>query len=192
MANWASTSYRIEGNKKDLQELFNLIKAFDTGERKPFDEKTDKEWEGNIVWALGGEPITGQNTYRGFIQTYELDDKLLSIEAEEAWVVTDFRSFLEEHYENMKVYFCSEENGCDYFVTNDKEGKYFGYTCMVDYYIEGKGDDVEYFSSKDKLLAYVAKTLGVSSITEEEIEEWNEEHEDEDDHINIYDFEIVD
>ena len=26
MANWASTSYRIEGNQKDLQELYNLCK----------------------------------------------------------------------------------------------------------------------------------------------------------------------
>lgn len=28
MANWALTSYRIEGNQKDLQELNNLCKAF--------------------------------------------------------------------------------------------------------------------------------------------------------------------
>ena len=33
MANWASTSYRIEGKQKDLQELSNLCKAFMNKER---------------------------------------------------------------------------------------------------------------------------------------------------------------
>ena len=33
MANWARTDYRIEGNQKDLQEIYYLCKAFDNSER---------------------------------------------------------------------------------------------------------------------------------------------------------------
>jgi hypothetical protein len=38
MANWASTSYRIEGNQKDLQELNDLCKAFMNKERPVMEE----------------------------------------------------------------------------------------------------------------------------------------------------------
>lgn len=53
--NWASTEYKIEGNMKDLQEIYDLFYKFKKGEKKSFDELADKEWEGNIVWALGGQ-----------------------------------------------------------------------------------------------------------------------------------------
>ena len=83
MANWASTSYRIEGNKKDLQELNNLCKAFMNKERPVMEEGASENWEGNIILALGEE--IGDSYIRGFIQNLELSDVLLSIDAEEAW-----------------------------------------------------------------------------------------------------------
>ena len=55
MANWASTSYRIESKQKDLQEIYDLFMEFNENGRTPFDNLTDKNWEGNIVWALGGD-----------------------------------------------------------------------------------------------------------------------------------------
>ena len=190
MANWASTDYKIEGNSKDLQEIFELFCKFDKGERKPFDEHTDKEWEGNIVWALGGN--TKELYLRGFIQVCELEDGILSIAAEEAWGVTDFRKFLENHYKDMKVYYCSEEEGCDYFQTNDKEHKYFGYTCMIHSCVDGDENN-EYFETKKKALEYIAERLKVSSITMEEIEEWNKKHEGVDDNFIVFnEYQIVD
>lgn len=52
MANWASTSYCIEGQQCDLREIFNLCKDFIECKRKPMKENADCEWEGNIVMAL--------------------------------------------------------------------------------------------------------------------------------------------
>lgn len=95
MANWALTSYRIEGNQKDLQELSNLCKAFTNRERPVMEEGASNDWEGNIILALG-EEIDG-SYIRGFIQECKLSDVLLSIEAEEAWDATDFRHLLENH-----------------------------------------------------------------------------------------------
>ena len=83
MANWASTSYRIEGNHKDLQELNELCKAFMNKERPVMEEVASENWEGNIILALGEE--IGDSYIRGFIQNLELSDVLLSIDAEEAW-----------------------------------------------------------------------------------------------------------
>lgn len=107
MANWAHTSYRIEGNFKDLQELIDLCKAFLDKKRPVMDKGASVEWEGNIILALGIE--LGTSYIRGFIQSYELVDGILYIEAEEAWGATDFRHLLEGHYENMKVYYMVEE-----------------------------------------------------------------------------------
>lgn len=155
MANWASTSYRIEGNQKDLQELYNLCKAFMDKERPVMEEGASENWGGNIILALG-EEIDG-SYIRGFIQERKLSDGLLSIEAEEAWDATDFRHLLENHYENMKVYFIVEEEGCEVYATNDAAGR-----------------------------------IGRDSATMDEIEEWNEEHEDNDEYININEYKIVD
>ncbi len=107
MANWAQVGYRIEGKQKDLQEIYELFGEFDKGERKPFDELSAKNWEGNIAWALGED--TKDYYLRGFIQSCEIAKGLLTIEAEEAWGTSDFRHILEKHYEDMKVYFIVEE-----------------------------------------------------------------------------------
>ena len=40
MANWASTSYAIEGSKSDLEKVFNAIDGFVKGKMKPVAENT--------------------------------------------------------------------------------------------------------------------------------------------------------
>lgn len=188
MANWASTSYRIEGKKEDLLELLNLCKAFQSKERPPMEEKASNEWEGNIVLALGMKIEEGQYL-RGFIQECSLDGDVLSIEAEEAWGATDFRHILEKHYEDMKVYYVVEEEGGEVYATNDDEGKYFDYSFLVDICSDQVGDAWEYFKKKDEALAFIARKLHLEHISEEEIDRWNEDHED--DFINFHEFEYV-
>lgn len=188
MANWATTSYRIEGNQKDLQEVFDLCEAFDSGERPPMKQDAAKDWEGNIISALGMETRVGY--LRGFIQSYELTDGLLSIEAEEAWGTTEFRHFLQCHYPGMKVYFIIEEDGNAVYATNDTDGKYFAFRFIVDSCVDGE-DDYEEFKSEEEALAYAANRLQRDEVTLEEIELWNEEHECGDDYICIHEFELV-
>lgn len=83
MANWAQTSYRIEGNSEDLLELNDLCKAFLSKERPVMEEGASEEWEGNIILALGIDK--GSSYLRGFIQECELKDGVLCIEVSEAW-----------------------------------------------------------------------------------------------------------
>ena len=169
MANWASVSYRIEGKQKDLQEIYELFGEFDKGERKPFDELSAKNWEGNIAWALG-EDIKDYYL-RGFIQCCEIEKGLLTIEAEEAWGTSDFRHILEKHYEDMKVYFIVEEEGNEVYATNDSEGKYF--------------------STEQEALQYIAERLELDSITTEQLATWQECHVNGDDYMNFNQYKIV-
>ena len=188
MANWAQTSYRIEGNSEDLQKLNDLCKAFLSKERPVMEEGASEEWEGNIILALVIDK--GSSYLRGFIQECELEDGVLCIEASEACGATDFRHLLEGHYEDMKVYYIVEEEGCEVYATNDVEGKYFSYRFAVDSCVEGE-DEFEYFKTEAEALQYITGRLNRNSISVEEIKEWNEEHELDDDYISLHEYEIV-
>ena len=189
--NWASTKYKIEGNMKDLQEIYDLFYKFKKGEKKSFDELADKEWEGNIVWALGGD--TKDFYIRGFIQTCEFEEGILSIVADEVeGGTTDFRKFLENHYEGMKVYYIVEDKENERFLTNDREHKYFSYPCILHSCVDDKMD-LECFDTEEQALEYFAKRLKVSSLTMEEVDEWSEKHEDDEkNYVYFNGYEIID
>ena len=92
MANWTDTTYNITGKADDVKELYELIESFTKGKRKPMDDGADPTWEGNIILALG-ECIENKNV-RGFIRYCEFDGEVLTIDADEAWNVTDFDEIL--------------------------------------------------------------------------------------------------
>ena len=66
MANWATTSYRIEGSKSDLKRVFNVIDGFMTAKQKPTSVTTSKDWEGNVVEALGA---TEEQLSKNYLRT---------------------------------------------------------------------------------------------------------------------------
>lgn len=192
MANMASTSYRIVGKKEDLQKIYDLWKKFSSKQRPPMQNAADPDWEGNIILALGGD--IEDKCLRGFIQTCEFDGDILNIEAEEAWSVTDFRICLTQHFENIQVFFLCEELGCGVFQTNDKQGDYFNYHYLMDIFVNNQSD-WEYYDTEEQALSHAAKLLGRESITKEEVEKFNEQHEklgdESENYIHIYELEIV-
>lgn len=191
MANWASTSYAIEGNKSDLERMFNVINDFVKSNVKPVEANASKEWEGNIVKALGASEEQMKNNYlRGFIQTYEIIDGVLYIEAEEAWGATDFRHLLAKLMPELTIYYIVEECGCEVYATNDCDGKYFTESYYVDICIDGDYFS-EYFDTEKQVLAYVAQLLKKESVTMKEIDEWNEEQDDNENYIYVHEFKYV-
>ena len=191
MANWASTSYAIEGNKSDLERMFNVINDFVKSNVKPVEANASKEWEGNIVKALGASKEQMKNNYlRGFIQTYEIIDGVLYIEAEEAWGATDFRHLLAKLMPELTIYYIVEECGCEVYATNDCDGKYFTESYYVDICIDGDYFS-EYFDTEKQVLAYVAQLLKKESVTMKEIDEWNEEQDDNENYIYVHEFKYV-
>lgn len=191
MANWASTSYRIEGSESDLKKVYDVIDNFVTGKSKPVIEDASKEWEGNIVKALGASDEQLKESYlRGFIEEYELDGDVIRINAEEAWGATDFRHILGNLMPELTIYYIVEEAGCDVFATNDIDGKYFPEQYLVDAYVKD-ADYYEYFETKGQMKDFVSSLIGKEDFTDEDIEAWNEEHEDDDSYIYVHEFQYV-
>ena len=191
MANWASTSYAIEGSKSDLARVSNVINSFMKGNTKPVEANASKEWESNIVKALGASEEQMKNNYlRGFIQTYEIIDGVLYIEAEEAWGATDFRHLLAKLMPKLTIYYIVEECGCEVYATNDCDGKYFTESYYVDICIDGDYFS-KYFDTEKQVLAYVAQLLKKESVTMKEIDEWNEEQDDNENYIYVHEFKYV-
>ena len=191
MANWASTSYAIKGNKSDLESVFNVINDFVKSNVKPVEANASKEWEGNIVKALGATDEQMKNNYlRGFIQTYEIIDGVLHLEAEEAWGATDFRHLLVKLMPELTIYYIVEECGCEVYATNDSDGKYFTDSYYVDACIDGDYFS-DYFNTEEQVLSYVAQLLKREAITMEEIDEWNEVQDDSKNYINVHEFKYV-
>ena len=192
MANWASTSYRIEGSKEDLEKVYNVIDEFMSERRKPVQVDASNEWEGNIIRALGATDEQMKNNYlRGFIEEYEMDGDIIRIEAEEAWGTTDFRYVLAQLMPELTIYYIVEEPGCEVYATNDADGKYFPERFYVDAYVNGDYQS-EYFETEEQAMTYVANLLGKKEVSKNELENWNECHEDDDDFIYVHEFEIVD
>ena len=191
MANWASTSYRIEGSESDLKKVYDVIDNFVTGKSKPVLEDASKEWEGNIVKALGASDEQLKESYlRGYIEEYELDGDVIRINAEEAWGATDFRHILGNLIPELTIYYIVEEAGCDVFATNDIDGKYFPEQYLVDAYVKD-ADYYEYFETKGQMKDFVSSLIGKEDFTDEDIEAWNEEHEDDDSYIYVHEFQYV-
>ena len=167
MANWASTSYRIEGSESDLKKVYDVIDNFVTGKSKPVLEDASKEWEGNIVKALGASDEQLKESYlREFIEEYELDGDVISINAEEAWGATDFRHILGNLMPELTIYYIVEEAGCDVFATNDIDGKYFPEQYLVDAYVKD-ADFYEYFETKGQMKDFVSSLIGKEDFTDE-------------------------
>uniref|UniRef100_A0AB33J1L6 DUF4494 domain-containing protein n=1 Tax=Prevotella sp. GTC17254 TaxID=3236794 RepID=A0AB33J1L6_9BACT len=187
MANWASTSYRIEGSKEDLNKLYEVIDNFMKQRQVPVTETASIDWEGNIVKALGATDEQMRKNYlRGFIQTYELDGDTISIEAEEAWGATDFRHVLTELMPELTVYYIVEEPGCEVYATNDSEGKYFIDRFCVDACINGDYNS-DYFETGEQAMKYAASLLRKEKVTMDEVKKWSESQQG-DDFLYIYEF----
>lgn len=192
MANWASTSYCIEGSKKDLKRLYKLIDGFMTGKEKPFWEDSAENWLGNVIKALGATEEQMKNNYlRGFIETYELDGDVLRIAAEEAWGTTDFRHILKKLMPELTIYYIVEEPGFEVYATNDADGKYFTERFNVDACVNGNYES-DYFETEKQAMAYAAELLGKEEVSKRELKNWNKEHKENNDFIYVHEFKIED
>lgn len=185
MANWASVRYRIGGKQEDLHKIYDQYQTLLS--KKQYEKGDDKLiWESEITDGLG---IDSKNSSLwGYILKCEFTDETLCVEAEEAWVLTDFRHLLESQYEDMSIYYMIEEPCCDVYVTNDAEGKYFPTRIVVDLRIKEMESHKEFTNKKDAL-DYIAHMLKCDSITAKDIDKWNEEHED--DYIGFHEYEVM-
>ena len=198
MANWASTSYAIEGPKETLQRIYNAI------QHHPVEEDSSDAWEGNVLAALGiewerrelnSETLKPSGYYmRGFISDdpWWDDNESLRFDAEEAWGVTDFYVVLEKNLPDIKVFYVVEEPGEGIYATNDKEGKYFPDRYYVDTCINDNYQS-EYFIEEKRVYEWLSYLTYGKVRTPEDVDSFNDKADEEisDDFIYVHEFKIV-
>lgn len=191
MANWASTSYVIEGPEETLKKIDEAIKQ--SINNPP--ENASEGWEGSILMTLGADKEDLDKSYvRGFVEESTINSpNEMQFYAEEAWGITDFYKILGKLLPDIKIYWIVESIEDEVFATNDKEGKYFNSMYIVDAYI-GNADYYEYFETEDSLYSWISKITNGKVNTPEKVEKFNDGAEDKglDDYIHIFKIEIVD
>lgn len=182
MPHWCYTSYTVMGDPKELDDLYNLMKELE--ERKEPLVKTDfsNTWLGNLVTALGGD--YNKIHCRGSWDAVERHKDRVCFSTETAWSeMSETFDFVRSKFPNLKFYFCAEEDGCQYYVTNDVEGMVYDWRyCFAPHTDE---DDDEYYYTEnelDRFLAAVSKLVGYQVRTPKEAEnavcDYNDSHED--------------
>ena len=111
------------------------------------------------------------------------------INQETAWCEQEgFRTFIEQKYPSVKVYYCEEEPGCDIYYTNDTTGLYFPEEYLLDGY-----DVMDYYLNLEDVCRRVQEITGIEVNTEDDVNEaldlFNEKHEDEDMFYYLHKFE---
>ena len=112
MANICTTNYVIEGEKNELDALYETMNNL---------QGTNL---GQLVKALGKNP--DEVMCRGEWSDLERQDDTLRMTFETAWTpcyeVTDL---MKEKFPSIRIYYKAVEPGCEVYLKNDAEGKYF-------------------------------------------------------------------
>lgn len=119
MANICVTNYVIEGEEKELDALYETMKGLQ--ESGSVDYAVGL---GRLVAALGKDPEDVE--CRGGWTSLERLGDTLRMDFETAWTPCfEVNALLKEVYPSFRIYYKAEEPGCEVYLKNDAEGKYF-------------------------------------------------------------------
>lgn len=192
MSNTCFTTYKVTGSKESVTKLHSTIKELDEKEKPLADNDwyNPNLWLGCLVKVLGGEP--DNVNCRGYITSYKLDQDVLTITTETAWVeMAETRHFLESCFPSMKIYFIEEEYGEEIFRTNDAEGQFF-----KDRYYLDSSDGSSYFETLSEAAEYVSEIVGqevapTKMAMQNALETYTKEHDDDEGYFKFHKFQIV-
>ena len=112
MANICATNYVIEGEKKELDALYQKMKELQGQDL------------GLLVKALGKNP--DEMECRGEWTELVREDETLRMTFETAWTPCyEVTLLMKAVYPSLRIFYKAEEPGCEVYLKNDAEGKYF-------------------------------------------------------------------
>ena len=112
MANICATNYVIEGEKKELDALYQKMNELQGQDL------------GLLVKALGKNP--DEMECRGEWTELVREDETLRMIFETAWTPCyEVTNLLKSVYPSLRIFYKAEEPGCEVYLKNDAEGKYF-------------------------------------------------------------------
>ena len=116
MPNICTTDYVFEGEERELDALYNTMNKLQNQEKDGLDD---------FVQALGKVPSELLDC-RGSWISLERTGDTLRITIESAWTPRyELHTMLKEAYPSLCIYYRAEEPGCEVYMKNDAEGKYF-------------------------------------------------------------------
>lgn len=112
MANICTTNYVFEGKKEELDALYQKMKELQGQDL------------GLVVKALGKNP--DEMECRGEWTELVREDETLRMIFETAWTPCyEVTNLLKSVYPSLRIFYKAEEPGCEVYLKNDAEGKYF-------------------------------------------------------------------
>ena len=124
MPNICTAYYVIEGEKKELDALYETMTSLQAMEQPLVENSFGPTWLGCLVKALGGNPK--EVLCRGEWMDLERADDTLRVTFETAWTPCyEVAALMKGTYPSLHIYYKAEEPGCEIYVKNDAEGKYF-------------------------------------------------------------------
>ena len=112
MANICTTNYVIEGKREELDALYQKMKELQGQDL------------GLLVKALGKNP--DEMECRGEWTELVREDETLRMIFETAWTPCyEVTLLMKAVYPSLRIYYKAEEPGCEVYLKNDADGKYF-------------------------------------------------------------------
>lgn len=193
MSNTCFTTYKIVGKKESVAKLHKTIKELDDRQTPLVENEwyNPKRWLGCLVAALGGNPE--EVLCRGTITNYELKNDVLTVNSESAWTeMAETRRYIERSIPDLRIYYLEEEEGCEFFNTNDAEGVFF----RERYYLDGS-DGAKYFCTLQEVADYAEEVTGKKmeasfNANKNALKYYAEEHEDDDTHYDLFEIKVCD
>ena len=116
MPNICTTNYVFEGEERELNALYNTMNNLQNQEKDGLDD---------LAQALDKESSDLLDCRGGWISLERTGDTLRTT-IESAWTPRyELHTILKETYPTLCIYYKAEEPGCEIYVKNDAEGKYF-------------------------------------------------------------------
>ena len=169
MANYCDTSYVVEGNKEELDNLYNTMYKLQNMEKPLVENGFGTTWLGCLIAELGGR---FEDYYcKGEWACLERQEDTIRFSTESAWQPPfDTIGLLQEKFPSLSFYFIAEEPGCEVFLKNDKVGKYFpeNYLLFLVLPDNREGEGVR-FQSKADAYQYISEKTGQSISSDEEL-----------------------
>lgn len=194
MPNWCFTSYVAEGPKEQLSKLCDTMTRL-AAMPSPGLIKNGfgSSWLGNLVMELGVDPLTQTDfRCRGEYSNVDINESgCLTFDTTTAWnEADDTRHLIEEKFPGVHLYFISEEFGCQYWETNDIEGKYFSerYYFQAGDYNNTEGN---YYSTLPELINAITEATGLTGmLTFEDCDKVLQDYMDGDYDYSLYQIEF--
>mgnify|MGYP000033476497 FL=1 len=192
MPNWCSTEYVIDGDAKEVKQLYELMKGLEEREKPSVENDFGTSWLGCLVDALGKD---WQDIHcRGSWSELEMDSDVLKFSTETAWSpCNETFDLVREAFPSLRYYFQAEEPGMCIYETNDEYGTYFTDRFFLDVCTPNEEYFSEYFEQQEDAFAWFEEEFGEPIRSVEDVEaldaEWSEQCENA--FCYLHEFEIV-